>query len=85
VAAIVSMSAARAVQNASKGRSLTSWPKGFSISLPMEAKPSIMYAATGEGTVSILAICVGSWSTVAYIAFLGWRRAQGYCIIGREE
>lgn len=40
----VMMSSSRAIclQYVSKGRSLTSWPKGFSISLPMVSSPRMI-------------------------------------------
>lgn len=46
IAVMMSSSTAICLQYVSKGRSLTSWPKGFSISLPIVASPRMMYAAT---------------------------------------
>lgn len=45
-AVMMSNSTASCRQYVSSGRSLTSWPKGFSISTPMVARPMMMYAAT---------------------------------------
>ena len=42
IAVMMSSSRATCLQYVSKGRSLTSWPKGFSISLPMVSRPRII-------------------------------------------
>lgn len=53
VAVMMSISDAICLQYESKGRSLTSSPKGFSSSRPMVTKLRIIYAATDDYNESV--------------------------------